>query len=199
MAECLCEECAGHFAGVQALLSAAGVTYEVDPRLVRGLDYYTKTAFEIKYPTLGAQSAVCGGGRYDGLVEECGGAPTPGIGFAIGLERVLLALDKQGLLPERSTAIGVFVATVDDSTRTAAFKLACELRRAGIACDMDFMGRSLKSQLKHANRYPARFVAIIGEEEAAAGQVMLKDMQTGRQQLVAAETVPQLIYAEMGE
>lgn len=199
MGDCLCDECRDHFAGVQAMLSAAGVQYSLNPRLVRGLDYYTKTAFEIQYPPLGAQSAVCGGGRYDGLIGEIGGEPTPAIGYAIGLERVLLALEKQNLLPTVERGIAVFVAAIDDKTRAQAFKLTAELRRAGLACDMDYMNRGLKAQLRQANRYPARFVAIIGEEEAAQNKVALKNMQTGEQQLVDAGQVEQKIRAEMGD
>ncbi|HWQ61527.1 MAG TPA: histidine--tRNA ligase [Negativicutes bacterium] len=199
MGDCLCDECRDHFAGLQAVLSAAGLAYRINPRLVRGLDYYTKTAFEIQYPPLGAQSAICGGGRYDGLTEEIGGDKTPAVGFALGLERVLLALEKQGLLQPVNREIDVFVAAIDDKTRTLAFKLATELRRAGLACDMDYMNRGLKAQLRQANRYPARFVAIIGEDEAAQNKVALKNMQTGEQQLVDAGQVEQKIRAEMGD
>lgn len=199
LSDCLCEECSGHLEQLRQLLDAAGVDYKHNPRLVRGLDYYTKTAFEIQYPPLGAQSAICGGGRYDGLIEEIGGEPTPGIGFAIGLERVLLALEKQGLLPEQRPSIAVYVATVDAATQVAAFKLLAELRQAGISADMDYQGRNLKAQLKQANRYPARYVAIIGEEEAAQGKVTLKDMQTGQQELIAAGDLRQKILAEMEE
>lgn len=199
VADCLCDDCAGHFAGLRELLTAAGVDYKLNPRLVRGLDYYTKTAFEIQYPPLGAQSAVCGGGRYDGLIEEIGGRPTPAIGFAIGLERVILALEKQELLPAANSEIVVFVAAVDDKTRTLAFKLLTELRQAGLAADMDYLARGLKAQLKQANRYPARFVAIIGEEEAAAGKVALKNMGTGGQELVDACQVADKIRAGMGD
>ncbi len=198
MGDCLCDECRDHFAGLQTMLSAAGLGYRLNPRLVRGLDYYTKTAFEIQYPPLGAQSAICGGGRYDGLIEEVGGDPTPAIGYAIGLERVLLALDKQGLLSPVSREIDVFVAAVDDKTRALAFKLACELRMAGLVCDMDYMNRSLKAQLRQANRYPARFVAIIGEDEAALNKVALKNMQTGEQQLVDAGQVKEAVQAAVG-
>lgn len=184
MADCLCEECGSHFTGLQALLTAAGISFVLNPRLVRGLDYYTKTAFEIQYAPLGAQSAVCGGGRYDGLIAECGGQPTPGIGFAIGMERVLLALEKQELLPSVTNAIEVFVAPLGQETQAAAFEILTELRRAGIAADMDFMNRSLKAQMKYANKYPARFVALIGEDELAQNKVMLKNMEAGSQELI---------------
>lgn len=191
MTDCLCEDCGNHFTQLQQLLSAAGVEYQLNSRLVRGLDYYTKTAFEIQYAPLGAQSAVCGGGRYDGLIEECGGQPTPGIGFAIGMERVLLALEKQNLLPSASNEITLFIAALGEKALAPAFKLLCKIREAGMAGDMDYIGRSLKAQLKYANKYPARYVAIIGDEEVEQGKVMLKNMQSGVQELVDMNAVLQ--------
>lgn len=195
--DCLCEDCSTHFEQLKSLLSAAGINYILNPRLVRGLDYYTKTAFEIQYAPLGSQSAVCGGGRYDGLVSECGGQPTPSIGFAIGIERILLALEKQGLLPEASNAIDVFVAPIGSQVQSIAFKLLCDLRKSGVTADMDFMNRNIKGQMKQANKYPARFVAIIGEDEAAQGKVMLKNMQSGIQELVDIQEVQNKIQVEM--
>ena len=197
MTDCLCGECSEHFTGLQTLLSAAGVSFVLNPRLVRGLDYYTKTAFEIQYTPLGAQSAVCGGGRYDGLIAECGGQPTPGIGFAMGMERLLLALEKQNLFPPLATAIDLFVAPMDKSAQPLGLKLMTELRRSGIACDMDYMNRSLKAQMKYANKYPARFVAIIGEEEVAQNKVMLKDMVNGEQQLMTLDAVRKMMEEGM--
>ena len=197
MLDCLCEECNTHFAGLQELLTAAGIEFVINPRLVRGLDYYTKTAFEIQYSPLGAQSAVCGGGRYDGLIAECGGQPTPGIGFAMGVERVLLALEKQALLPLSNNAIDVFVAPLGSETQAAAFQLVSELRQAGLAADMDFLQRSVKAQMKHANKYPARFVALIGENELAQQKVMLKNMETGSQELVAKTALVHMILEGM--
>jgi histidyl-tRNA synthetase len=199
MLECLCDECSEHFDKLKEFLTAAEIEYKINPRLVRGLDYYTKTAFEIQYAPLGAQSAVCGGGRYDGLIEECGGPDTPGIGYAIGLERVLLALEKQNLLPEVSSGLDVFVASFGEGTKAAAFGLLTRLRLAGLTADMDFMERSIKAQMKHANKYPARFVAIIGENEAAEGKVMLKNMQTSEQELVALGDVLQKIHSGVEE
>ncbi len=196
---CLCHDCSTHFDGLQSLLTAAGIDYIVNPRLVRGLDYYTKTAFEIQYSPLGAQSAVCGGGRYDGLVAECGGQPTPGIGFAIGLERVILALEKQGIVTQSKGDIAVFVAPLGAKAQAAAFRLLCELREQGIASDMDYMNRSLKGQMKYANKYPAAFVAIIGDEEVEQNKVMLKNMQTGEQQLIDYSAVAQQVLAERKE
>ena len=183
--DCLCDECRAHFAEVQAYLTAAGVPFELDANLVRGLDYYTKTAFEVKYTPLGAQSAVAGGGRYDGLVEEVGGPPTPGIGFAVGLERVLLALEKQGLLPEEREAVDVFVVALGEEARIPAFKLLHELRAAKLSAAMDFAGRSMKAQMKQANKKNARFVAILGEDEVKEASALLKDMKTSEQKKLA--------------
>lgn len=197
MIDCLCDECRAHFSGLQQLLTTAGINFAINPRLVRGLDYYTKTAFEIQYSPLGAQSAVCGGGRYDGLIAECGGQPTPGIGFAIGIERVLLALEKQELLPEIDSAIDVFVASLGAETQAAAFQLLSKLRHAGIAADMDFMNRSLKAQMKYANKYPAKFVALIGEDELAQQKIMLKNMETGSQELMDMTALVHMILEGM--
>ncbi|KYZ77558.1 histidine--tRNA ligase [Anaerosporomusa subterranea] len=197
VSDCLCEECRTHFEGLKQLLTAAGIDFIHNPRLVRGLDYYTKTAFEIQYAPLGAQSAVCGGGRYDGLIEECGGQPTPGIGFAIGLERVLLALEKQQLLPAAAEQTDVFVACTGESTRTLAFSLLCRLREVGIKSDMDYLDRGLKAQFKQANRLATRFTVMIGEEEAAQGQVMLKNMLTGEQELIAPDSIEALLKAKL--
>ena len=193
MVDCLCDECAAHFAGLQQYLNAAGISYSLNPRLVRGLDYYTKTAFEIQYPSLGAQSAICGGGRYDGLIEECGGPATPGIGFAIGLERVLLAMEKQELLGSAADTLPVWVIPIGAEAMLPAFSLLNRLRDEGIASDMDHGGKSLKSQMKQANRLGARTVLMIGEEEARTHQVTLKNMETGEQtQMSATDAINQL-------
>ena len=183
--DCLCDECRTHFAEVQSYLTAAGIPFELDANLVRGLDYYTKTAFELKYTPLGAQSAVAGGGRYDGLVEEVGGPPTPGIGFAVGLERVLLALEKQELLPEEPEAVDVFVVVLGEAAQIPAFKLLHELRAAKLSAAMDFAGRSMKAQMKQANKKNARFVAILGEDEVKEASALLKDMKTSEQKKLA--------------
>ncbi len=197
IADCLCDECSTHFNQLKSLLTLAEVDFILNPRLVRGLDYYTKTAFEIQYAPLGAQSAVCGGGRYDGLVAECGGQSTPGIGFAIGIERILLALEKQNLLPVISNAIDVFVAPMGIDMQGIAFKLLCKLREKGITSEMDFMEKGIKWQMKQANKYSAKFVAIIGDEEAAQNKVMLKNMLTGVQELVSMDEVQQKIELDL--
>lgn len=199
MAQCLCPECGDHFEGLKAMLTAAGISFILNPRLVRGLDYYTKTAFEIQYAPLGAQSAVCGGGRYDGLVAQCGGPQTPGIGFAVGLERLLLALEKQNLLPAVARQSAAFVAPLGKEQIPAAFALLLQLRQSGLAADMDFLGRSLKAQLKQANRQQARFALLLGEEECARGEVLLKNLESGEQRAVARQTVIPTIQQEMEE
>jgi histidyl-tRNA synthetase len=187
----LCPECADHFRGVQEVLTQLGVAFELDPRLVRGLDYYTKTAFEITHPGLGAQSTLIGGGRYDGLVEEIGGPPTPGIGFGSGIERVLLTAEALGLQWPVAMIRPVFVATLGASARLPGLKLLAELRAAGIPADTDYLGRSLKAQLRHANRLEAAYAAILGEDEVARGEVTLRDLGAGTQ-----ESVPRAELAE---
>ena len=181
---------AAHFAEVRELLDAAGVAYELDHTLVRGLDYYTRTVFEFTSDALGAQSGVGGGGRYDGLVQQLGGPPTPGIGWAAGIERILLAGEQEGEqghgVPVASVPLELFLALEDASPtlRTRAFHLLCEARAAGLAAQMDLGGRSLKGQLSHANALGARYVAILGEQET-----MLKDMQAGDQESLASDAV----------
>ena len=187
--DCLCDECREHFEQVQSLLTEAGVEFELDPRLVRGLDYYTKTAFEIKYAPLGAQSAVAGGGRYDGLIEEMGGNPTPAVGFATGLERVLLALEKQGLLPDTKKQADAFVVALGEAAQKPAFRLLQQLRGAGLTALMDYAGRSMKAQMKQAGKAGARFALILGEDEIKENVVMLKDMEKSQQQKVSLDEV----------
>jgi len=166
-------EDAEHFAEVRALLDAAGVAYVVDPTLVRGLDYYTRTIFSFVCDRLGAQSEIGGGGRYDGLIEQLGGPPTPAVGFAAGIERILLALDEEVPAPGRDA----FVAIADEAQRQRAMALAIELRHAGISAEVDLAGRGLKGQLKHANRIGARRVLIL----EADGSAQVRDMETGEQ------------------
>jgi histidyl-tRNA synthetase len=178
LAECLDDGCKEHFAKVQELLKASGVDFVIDPTLVRGLDYYTRTAFEIQYTPLGAQSAVLGGGRYDGLVEEVGGPATPGIGFAMGMERVILALESQNLLPAADDAIDVFAVAPKAEAAALAFTTVEKLREAGVCAAYDYQQRSIKAQMKAANRLNAKFVLIFGEDELSRNMVTLRDMTT---------------------
>jgi histidyl-tRNA synthetase len=175
-----------HFAHLRELLDVAGILYEVDPTLVRGLDYYTRTVFEFTSDALGAQSGVGGGGRYDGLVAQLGGPPTPGMGWAAGVERIMLAGEAGGAGAQPPAPVELFLALDgdDDELRTSAFGLLSQARSAGLSAQMDLGGRSLKGQLGHANAIGARYVAII-----ASGQTLLKDMQDGRQETLAADAV----------
>ena len=193
--DCLCEECADHFAKLKELLTSAGISFTHDPRLVRGLDYYTKTAFEIKYPPLGAQSAVAGGGRYDGLIEEMGGNPTPAVGFATGLERLLLALESQNLLPEKSRSVDAYVVALGEAAQAEGFKLLNSLRQQGLSAAMDFAGRSMKAQMKQANKLGAKYSVILGEDEIAEGVVMLRSMEDSSQVKVPMAQVAEKIKA----
>ena len=167
---------AEHFAAVRELLDAAGIAYEIDPTLVRGMDYYTRTVFEFTSDALGAQSGVGGGGRYDGLIEMIGGPPTPANGWATGIERILLAAEPR---PDVQPVVDLYVASAKDNGQVAAFALAAEARRAGLAVQQELAGRSMKGQLKQADRLGARYVAILGDEG-----ISLKDMDSGEQHTV---------------
>ncbi|HBT48086.1 MAG TPA: histidine--tRNA ligase [Peptococcaceae bacterium] len=185
----LCPDCAEHFRRVLRYLDDLGLEYVLDEGLVRGLDYYTNTAFEITVPDIGAQSSIGGGGRYDGLVEACGGPPTPGIGFGLGLERILLALEAQGKDIEVTGGVDVLVVTAGSGLEGPAMDLLKTLREHGIAADKDYMGRSLKAQMKYAHRYPAGLAIILGEEELKARKVTVRDLLRGEQQEVAWEDI----------
>jgi histidyl-tRNA synthetase len=172
---------AGHFADVRAFLDARGLPYRHEPTLVRGLDYYTRTTWEFKWPPLGAQSTIGGGGRYDGLAESLGGPRTPGVGFGAGVERLLLALEAQGLAPTGGTRVDAFFAVFEPAARPRLHALMDETRRAGLHCDADFAGRGVKGQLKHADRLGAAVTVLCGPEEWAAGTAAVKRMTTGEQ------------------
>lgn len=189
----LCEDCHKKFEALKSYLTALGIPYTLDPKLVRGLDYYTNTAFEIQYTPLGAQSAVCGGGRYDGLVEEIGGPSTPGIGFAIGLERLLLALEMQNLIPEPKTAKKVYIAALGEEAAAEGVKIQVALRQDGVITDMDLQGRSLKGQMKQAGKIKADFTVIIGSNELESGKAMVKNMAEGSQEEIAFADVADYI------
>lgn len=187
----LCGGCAEHFRQVREHLGDLGITYTIDPRLVRGLDYYTRTVFEFLSPALGAQDALGGGGRYDGLVETLGGPPTPAVGFAAGMERILLATAAQDdIYVER---VDAFVATVGDAGRRAGVVLAERLRTVGFRVELDYMDRSLRAQMRQAHRLGARMVLIVGDDEAAANQVQIRHMQSGKEQTVSEEEVVQVL------
>lgn len=175
----LCDECASHYAAVKARLDLLGIPYIEDPKLVRGLDYYTRTVFEVQADAgLGSQNAIGGGGRYDRLFEEYGGKPTPGLGFALGFERTLLCLGAAGSSVPALPRAQVYVARVTDDVAEAVFGITSGLRDAGVAAEMDHQARSLKSQFKQADRLGASHVVICGPDELVAGEVTLRDMQT---------------------
>jgi len=188
----LCDACKAHFQGLQDVLKAEGVPYALQTSLVRGLDYYTWTVFEFIYPALGAQNAVFGGGRYDGLIESLGGDPTPGVGWAIGLERLIMMLQKRNVpVPENPEEL-VSVITSKES-QVEGFGVARSLRQSGVRADIDLMGRSFKAQMKHADRQGSAFAVFIGGDEVAKGAATVRTMATGEQALVPFQELPAYI------
>jgi histidyl-tRNA synthetase len=194
LADFVTGEAREHYDAVKGYLSDLGIPFDEDPALVRGLDYYTRTAFELESPDLGAQSALAGGGRYDGLAEAIGAkAPLPSVGFAGGFERLFLALQAQGAdLPEREPPAAFFVALGEEAEREA-FRLAHGLRAAGLSVGFDLRGRSFKAQMREANRQRARFAAILGKDELDAGVVQVKDMASGEQQAVPLDALAEAL------
>ena len=180
----ICEECSEHFDTVKSLLDGMGIAYTVDPDIVRGLDYYTKTVFEIASNDIGSQSAVCGGGRYDGLIEELGGTPTPGIGFALGIERLIMVMEKKGLPFGETEAPKLFVANIGDAAGAYAEKLVYSLRQNGISCEKDRMGRSLKAQMKYADKSGYAYTVVLGDDEITQNRATLKRMSDGESVVV---------------
>ena len=190
----LCPDCREHYEAVKSYLDAAGIAYVEDYKLVRGLDYYTRTVFEVQVDNgMGSQNAIGGGGRYDKLVEEVGGRPTPGLGFALGYERCALALQAAGVEFPKAQRCDLFVACVDDSVRAEAFSLVQACRDAGQVADMDHQKRSLKSQFKLADKLNATLVAVLGPEEVAAGKVKLRNMKTHTERLVDLSKVKAIL------
>ncbi|MHB8125144.1 MAG: histidine--tRNA ligase [Desulfitobacteriaceae bacterium] len=177
----LCLDCSSHFNQLQDLLRAAGVIFKINSRLVRGLDYYRKTAFEVVVEEIGAQSAICGGGRYDGLIQEIGGPPTPGIGFAMGMERVLAALESQKKLPESGKSRFAMLIALGEEAQREGFALVSKLRQDKIPISIDLLGRSLKAQLKAADRLGVNYALILGEEELSKQALIVRDLKLGEQ------------------
>lgn len=183
----LCADCADHFTELRQLLDSLRQPYTINFRLVRGIDYYVKTVFEVWAEGIGAQAAVCGGGRYDGLAEAIGGASTPGVGFGSGIERIALALKEQGVVPPPLPAVGVMIAHFGGATKQKAVELLFQLRNAGIPSRLAFArtARSLKSQLREANKQNARYVLILGEGELAENKIAVRPMLGGEQQTIS--------------
>jgi histidyl-tRNA synthetase len=191
----LCTECTEHFAAVRNYLDDLEIAYELNPRMVRGLDYYTKTAFEVVAGGLGAQNAVAAGGRYDHLVAELGGPDIPGIGFAIGMERLLLIVPDEPL----SGSPLLFIAALGEGPQRNVFRLSYKLNRAGVRTMIDYEGRSLKAQMRRADKFGARSVLIIGEEEQRTGKAILRDMHEGKQEEIPLLSIFEELIRRMGE
>ena len=185
----ICEDCSTHFAKVQELLANAGVEFKVNPSIVRGLEYYTKTVFEFVSDNIGAQGTVCGGGRYDGLIGQFGGNDVPGIGFAVGIERLLMLLENTGVEIPDDNSVKLYIASMGEQEAKKAFEICAKLRANGIACEIDHMNRGIKAQFKYADKIGAEYVAVIGSNELIEGQVKVKKMADGSEQLVKFEDV----------
>ena len=175
----LCDDCRAHFEAVQKNLSELGIKFTVNPGIVRGLDYYTRTVFEFVSTDIGAQGTVCGGGRYNNLVEEVGGKPTPAVGFGLGLERLLLVLENTNGLKAEEERVDYYLAPLGDSAKALCRKLAYTLRRKGVSAETDLMDRSVKAQMKYADKIGAKYVVVIGDDEIAKGVVSVKNMSDG--------------------
>ena len=180
----LCDGCKAHHESVCAQLSACGVEYKINPRIVRGLDYYTRTVFEFVSENIGAQGTVCGGGRYNGLVEQVGGKPCPAVGFGMGLERLILVLESLGLSVGKEYVPTVYIAPLCDKAREITPSIALKLRAKGVSVDYDIMDRGFKPQLKYADKTGAKYLVIIGEDELLSDKVAVKDMSSGQQEQV---------------
>ena len=175
----ICDECSEHFEGLKSNLDMMGIKYEIDPNIVRGLDYYTKTVFEITSDNLGAQATVCGGGRYDGLVEQLGGNPTPGIGFGLGIERLIMCMKAQGVYIPEINKPTLYICNMGDEAKKAVVKLVYDLRKAGVSCAYDNMGKGVKAQMKYADKIGALYTVVVGDNEIETDTCRLKNMQTG--------------------
>ena len=191
----LCDDCSNAFNDLQKGLDAAGIEYIVDPTIVRGLDYYTKTAFEFVSNDIGAQGTVCGGGRYDNLISEVGGQDIPGVGFGLGIERLLLLMENKGIsFPEEDT-MDALIVTLGDDAKYYGIKLANELRASGINCDMDSMERNMKGQLKFADRRGYKYAVIIGDNELASGKCQVKNLKESTASDVEFEKLAEALQA----
>ncbi len=181
----LCEDCNAHFTELRACLDLAGIQYEIDPRIVRGLDYYTRSVFEFVSTSIGAQGTVCAGGRYDGLIEELGGNPMPAVGFAAGIERLLIVMEQTGVKIPDPAVPTVYLAGMDTECRQKAFEVVTQLRLAGVIAEIDHMDRSVKAQFKYADKLGAKYVAVIGGNELSEGVMNVKSMATGESEKIA--------------
>ena len=185
----LCDDCKAHFEALKTRLEAIGISYTIDPNIVRGLDYYTRTVFEFVSENVGTQGTICGGGRYDGLVEDCGGTATPGIGFAMGVERLLLEAEAQGVLAEAPSYTRIYIATMSEQAKIEALKICYDLRLKDIGCETDMAGRSFKAQMKYAGKQGIPYLAVIGDDELASREVKVKCMEDGTETVVKLDSL----------
>ena len=185
----LCDDCRAHFEELKKLLSGAGLDFEVNPFIVRGLDYYTKTVFEFVTTDLGSQGTVCGGGRYDELIKQLGGNSTPGVGFGMGLERVLMLMETKGVEIPKEPEVALYVASIGEDAYAKAFSIVSELRKKGLKCECDHMKRGIKSQFKYADKIGSKYVLTIGENELISGEATLKKMEDGSEKTVRFEDI----------
>ena len=183
----LCEECENHFSEVKRYLDGAGVEYSINPKIVRGLDYYTKTVFEFVTDCIGAQGTVCGGGRYDGLIEELGGKHMPSLGFAMGLERLLMVMDAQGIAIPDDDKCALYIATMGDDAKVKAFELLRRVRECGLIAETDVVGRGLRAQMKYADKIGAKYSLVLGDNELSDNKAKVKNMETGEQTELALD------------
>ena len=189
MIDYLCDDCRNAFEDLKSNLTAMGIDFTIDPNIVRGLDYYTKTAFEFVTTKIGAQGTVCGGGRYDHLVEELGGPPIPGVGFGLGIERLLLLMEANNAYFPEENRVDAFIAVMGDAAKAFGLKLARELRAKGITAEMDTLARNIRGQFKYADRLNARYTLVIGDNELEKGVVSLKDMVKSEQREIKIEDI----------
>jgi histidyl-tRNA synthetase len=177
----LCEDCSQHFEQLKSYLTEMEIAFTVNPKIVRGLDYYTKTVFEFVSKDIGAQATICGGGRYDGLIAELGGNPAPALGFAMGIERLIMTMENQGAEFLQPNSCDLYICPMGENERVKALTLTKSLRDEGYWAEYDIMGRTLKAQMKYADKIKAKFVLVIGENELVSGKAKLKEMKTGEQ------------------
>lgn len=192
----LCDDCKAHFEELKERLDCAGIEYTVNPTIVRGLDYYTRTVFEFVSNCIGAQGTVCGGGRYDGLIELLGGTPTPSVGFGMGIERLLLLMEKSGIEFPAQNPVNLYIGSMGKNASMEAAEIVNFLRQEGIRAECDLMGRSVKAQMKYADKIGARYSCIIGDSELEKGMVTMKNMSTGESTEVPLDEIVEYIYEE---
>jgi histidyl-tRNA synthetase len=197
LADYLCSECFEHFEELKNILDSIGINYIIDHTIVRGLDYYTKTVFEIVSVDIGAQGTVCGGGRYDGLVEQLGGSSTCGIGFGLGIERLLMVMEAQNIEIPQPNTLQLFIATIGDKANVEAQKIIHNLREKGISCDKDQIGRSLRAQMKYSDKINAKFSVVLGEDEINTCLVSLKNMENGEAFEINIESLAEVLKTKL--